>query len=71
MLPLLIGQGPGSGGRNANGVVVFSGVVFATGFTVFVVPVFYAALAKRTQLPGAVAQRLALEEREVPNLSRA
>ena len=51
--------------------VVFSGVVFATGFTIFVVPVFYAALAKRTQLPGAVAQRLALEEGRVPDLSRA
>ena len=71
VLPLLIGQGPGSGGRNAIGVVVFSGVVFATGFTVFVVPVFYVVLAKRTQLPGAVAQRLALQEREVPDPSRA
>ena len=34
-------------------------------------PVFYAALARRTQLPGAVAQRLALEERDAPNPSRA
>ena len=71
VLPLLIGQGPGSGGRNAIGVVVFSGVVFATSFTIFVVPVFYAVLGKRTQLPGAVASQLALQEREVPEPSHA
>jgi multidrug efflux pump len=70
VLPLLLGQGPGSGGRNSIGVVVFSGVMFATTFTIFVVPVFYAVLAKRTQLPGAVEQRLALQEREAPNASR-
>ncbi len=45
-------------------------MLFATSFTIFVVPVFYAALARRTQLPGAVEQRLALQEREVPNASR-
>jgi multidrug efflux pump len=70
VLPLLLGQGPGSGGRNSIGVVVFSGVMFATGFTIFVVPVFYSVLAKRTQLPGAVEKRLALQEREAPNASR-
>jgi len=71
VLPLIIGQGPGSGGRNAIGIVVFSGVVFTTVFTIFVVPVFYAVLAKRTKLPGAVAQQLALEERNAPNPGRA
>ena len=37
---------------------LFSGVLFATLFTVFVVPVAYALLARRTELPGAVERRL-------------
>jgi multidrug efflux pump len=57
-LPLILGTGPGSGGRQSIGIVVFAGVLFATFFTIFVVPVAYALVARRTQLPGAVEQRL-------------
>ncbi|MCA9512357.1 MAG: efflux RND transporter permease subunit [Myxococcales bacterium] len=57
-LPLLFGGGPGAGGRRAIGVVVVAGVTFATFFTLFVVPAAYAVLARRTQLPDAVARRL-------------
>ncbi len=65
-LPLMLANGAGAGGRRAIGVVVFSGVLFATSFTLFVVPVAYAVLARRTQLPGAVARRLEGLDRETP-----
>ena len=55
---VILGTGPGSGGRQSIGIVVFTGVLFATFFTIFVVPVAYAVVARRTQLPGAVEQRL-------------
>ena len=57
-LPLILGGGAGAGGRGTIGVVVFSGVLFATVFTLFVVPVAYLVLARGTKLPGAVARRL-------------
>ena len=57
-LPLMTGQGAGSGGRFAIGVTVFAGVSFATLFTLFVVPVAYSIVARRTALPGSVAARL-------------
>ncbi|NQZ96136.1 MAG: efflux RND transporter permease subunit [Myxococcales bacterium] len=70
-LPLILGGGAGAGGRGTIGVVVFSGVLFATFFTLFVVPVAYVVLARRTQLPGAVAQRLEELERGVPSAAGA
>ncbi len=50
--PLVIGSGPGSGGRRAIGIVVFAGVLVATFLTLFVVPVAYSILARRTAVPG-------------------
>jgi len=52
-LPLVLGSGPGSGGRRAIGIVVFTGVLTATFLTLFVVPVAYSILGRRTTLPGA------------------
>ena len=40
------------------GIVVFSGVTLATFLTLFVVPSFYALLARRTGSPQAVAKTL-------------
>ncbi len=65
-LPLFLRGGPGAGGRGAIGVVVFAGVLVATFFTLFVVPVAYSVVARRTQLPGAVSHQLARLERETP-----
>lgn len=61
-LPLVLGSGPGSGGRRAIGIVVFSGVLTATFLTLFVVPVAYSVLARRTRVPGAL-------EREIDELA--
>ncbi len=61
-VPLLLGSGAGGETRLVIGTVVLAGVLAATLFTLFVVPVAYALLARHTGSPGAVAHRLAAEE---------
>ncbi len=56
--PLVIGAGPGSGGRRAIGIVVFAGVLVATFLTLFVVPVAYALFARRTAVPGELDRQV-------------
>jgi multidrug efflux pump len=65
-LPLLLSSGAGAETRTVIGTVILFGVLAATLFTLFVVPVAYATLARGTQSPGAVAQRLAREEGSAP-----
>ena len=60
-LPLILSSGAGAETRFAMGVVVFFGVLSATLFTLFVVPVAYALLARHTDSPQATAQRLEAE----------
>lgn len=57
-IPLIMASGAGSESRHVLGIVIFSGVAFATLMTLFVVPVFYRLLARRTRSPGAVAADL-------------
>lgn len=57
-LPLMIWQGAGAGSRQTIGVVIFTGVVFATLLTLFVVPVFYNLLARYTRSPQWVARMI-------------
>ena len=57
-LPLILSTGAGSESRYSLGVVIFAGVAVATLFTLFVVPVFYYLLARRTKSPGHVAEEL-------------
>lgn len=45
VLPLILADGAGAEARRAMGVVVFSGLVIGTFFTLFVVPMFYTLLA--------------------------
>lgn len=58
-VPLVLAVGPGSESRFTIGVVVVAGLSFATLMTLFVVPVFYQLLARRTGSPSAIARRLA------------
>jgi multidrug efflux pump len=44
-LPLVFVSGPGAEARNSIGIVLVSGMVLGTVFTLFVVPVFYALIA--------------------------
>ena len=57
-VPLIFASGPGSASRSALGVVIFSGVSFATFFTLFIVPAVYNLMARGTGSPNAVAHRL-------------
>ncbi len=62
VIPLVLATGAGAEARSVIGVVVFSGVVFATVLTLFVVPVFYSVMCRRTSSPGAVAEELASQQ---------
>ncbi|HET8696746.1 MAG TPA: efflux RND transporter permease subunit, partial [Gammaproteobacteria bacterium] len=57
-VPLIVAHGPGALSRQALGVVIFSGVSFATLFTLFIVPAVYNLMARRTGSPNAVAHKL-------------
>ncbi|MGH8782856.1 efflux RND transporter permease subunit [Paraburkholderia sp.] len=61
-LPLVIASGAGAAGRNAMGIVIFSGLSIGTLFTLFVVPVSYILLgvdhprrARKTSIEGVPA----------------
>jgi multidrug efflux pump len=57
-LPLIFASGPGATSRTHLGIVIFSGVSFATFFTLFILPAFYDLFARRTGSPGSVAQKI-------------
>jgi len=44
--PLVIASGPGAGARNSIGIVLVSGMIIGTIFTLFVVPAIYTVVAK-------------------------
>lgn len=57
-VPLMLADGAGAGSRTAIGIVIVWGVSLATLLTLFVVPVFYALLARRTRATLAVEREL-------------
>ena len=65
-VPLMLATGAGAEGRQAIGVVIVSGVTFASFITLLVVPVFYQLLAKNTGSPGLVGSKLEKYELEFP-----
>ncbi|MCB1772155.1 MAG: efflux RND transporter permease subunit, partial [Gammaproteobacteria bacterium] len=60
-LPLLLSSGAGAETRAVIGTVILYGVIAATLFTLFVVPVAYQALARNTGSPRQIEQRLSAE----------
>jgi multidrug efflux pump len=46
-LPLVFAKGPGAGARNSIGIMLVSGMIIGTCFTLFVVPSIYMLVAKR------------------------
>jgi len=46
-LPLVFASGPGAGARNSIGIMLVSGMIIGTAFTLFVVPSIYMLVAKR------------------------
>jgi multidrug efflux pump len=63
-LPLMLTTGAGAESRFPIGVVIVAGVTFSTFLTLFIVPTFYALMAKRTNSPEHVAREL---EKELEN----
>ena len=61
-VPLILSSGAAAETRMVIGVVVLSGVISATLFTLFVVPVAYSVLAGRSTLPGAIERQLKQEQ---------
>ena len=45
--PLVLAKGPGAGARNSIGIMLVSGMIIGTIFTLFVVPSIYMLVAKR------------------------
>ncbi|MFC4348382.1 efflux RND transporter permease subunit [Kordiimonas lipolytica] len=57
-VPLMMAAGAGANSRITIGVTVFGGVIVATFFTLFIIPVFYDYFARFTKSPGHVASQL-------------
>jgi multidrug efflux pump len=66
--PLVIATGPGAGARNSIGIMLVSGMVIGTVFTLFVVPSIYMLLARRRA--PVIADRDVRDSR-VPELAEA
>lgn len=62
-IPLIVTSGAGSETRSAIGIVIFFGVAAATVFTLFVVPVAYQLISRRTGSPLKVTRQLEHELR--------
>lgn len=60
-VPLVITSGAGAETRYVLGVVILVGCLMAILFTLYVIPVMYALLARNTRSPEAVSQELARE----------
>lgn len=63
-LPLVLTVGAGSASRSSIGIVIVSGVLFSTIFTLVIIPVFYRMLAPYTTSPGRIAAILRQHEQE-------
>jgi multidrug efflux pump len=65
--PLVIATGPGAGARNSIGIMLVSGMIIGTLFTLFVVPSIYVLIAKTRVAVPAEEQ----EPRTIPGLAEA
>jgi multidrug efflux pump len=63
-VPLALATGPGAEGRTAIGIAVIGGMLLSTLLTLFLVPTFYAAMARYTRPTGWVSRRLREQEGE-------
>ena len=63
-LPLLLSSGAGAETRAVIGTVILYGVLAATLFTLFIVPVAYDTLARRTGSPKQLQRRLEQESKQ-------
>ena len=68
--PLVLATGPGAGARNSIGIMLVSGMIIGTAFTLFVVPSIYMLVARNRV---AAPEALPVESRDlsVPELAEA
>jgi multidrug efflux pump len=66
-IPLIVTSGAGAETRMSIGIVVLCGVISATIFTLFVVPVAYSLIARNTGSPNAVSEQLVRESSNSDN----
>jgi multidrug efflux pump len=66
--PLVLATGPGAGARNSIGIMLVSGMIIGTGFTLFVVPSIYMLVARRRV---AVADAPSAQDVDMPGLAEA
>lgn len=62
-IPLIVTSGAGAETRTSIGIVVFWGVMAATFFTLYVVPVFYSLISRSTKSANWVAEKLEEESK--------
>ena len=67
--PLVLATGPGAGARNSIGIMLVTGMIIGTLFTLFVVPSIYMLVA-RTRVAVVEAKRTS-DRRRVPELAEA
>lgn len=60
-IPLILAHGAGAESRFPIGIVIFCGVIFSTFLTLFIIPTFYALLARKTKSPEQTARQLEKE----------
>src|SRR5246500_5109565 len=61
--PLVLAKGPGAGARNSIGIMLVSGMIIGTAFTLFVVPSIYMLVAKtHVRIESEDAQDITLHE---------
>jgi multidrug efflux pump len=66
--PLVLARGPGAGARNSIGIMLVSGMIIGTLFTLFVVPSIYMLVARKH---AGVAEGTGVKEEDVPELAAA
>jgi multidrug efflux pump len=60
--PLILATGPGAGARNSIGIMLVSGMIIGTAFTLFIVPTVYMVVAKThtaAELEDVIAEEVA------------
>src|SRR5207244_789645 len=69
-MPLVFAKGPGAGARNSIGIMLVSGMIIGTVFTLFVVPSIYVLVARTHKSEAAEAREVEGESaEEVPELT--
>ncbi len=68
-MPLIFASGPGAGARNSIGIMLVSGMIIGTAFTLFIVPSIYMLVARRRQ--AVVAEEAEVLPADIPELAPA